>query len=81
LEETIAVQKWLALYNRGFEGWSTYRIYGFPTMNIPPVSLEDVPRRYTYPEDEPSINGSSYEAAASAMGGDLKSSKVFWDVN
>lgn len=80
-QETISVQKWLALYNRGFEGWSTYRIYGYPAMNIPPVSLEDVPRRYTYPEDEPSINGTSYAAAAAAMGGDLKSSTVFWDVN
>ncbi|WP_456378435.1 SusD/RagB family nutrient-binding outer membrane lipoprotein [Lutibacter sp.] len=80
-QETISIQKWLALYNRGFEGWANYRIYGYPTMNIPPVSLEAVPRRYTYPEDEPSINGDSYTAAASAMGGDLKSSKVFWDVN
>lgn len=80
-QETISVQKWLALYNRGFEGWANYRIYGYPTMNIPPVSLEAVPRRYTYPEDEPSINGDSYSAASSAMGGDLKSSRVFWDVN
>jgi hypothetical protein len=80
-QETIAQQKWLALYNRGFEGWATYRLYGFPAMNIPPVSLEPVPRRYTYPNDEPTRNGASYNAAASAMGGDLKSSRVFWDVN
>lgn len=80
-QETIAVQKWLALYGRGFEGWSNYRIYGYPTMIVPPVSNELVPRRYTYPVDEPSINGSNYTAASAAMGGDLKSSKVFWDVN
>lgn len=79
-QETVATQKWLALFHRGFEGWTTYRKYGFPMLNIPPISMEPVPRRYTYPIDEPSINGPSYAAAASAMGGDLKSSRVFWDV-
>ncbi len=78
-QEKIAVQKWLHLFNRGFEAWSTYRKYGFPAMNIPAVSLEAVPRRYTYPIDEPSRNGASWSAAASAMGGDEKSSRVFWD--
>jgi len=80
-QETIAVQKWLALYGRGFEGWSNYRIYGYPTMIVPPSSNEDVPRRYTYPADEPSVNGTNYDAASADMGGDTKSSKVFWDVN
>lgn len=80
-QETVAVQKWLHLFNRGFEAWSTYRKYGFPMMNIPPTSGENVPRRYTYPNDEPSRNGASYTAAAAAMGGDLKTSKVFWDVD
>ncbi|WP_149274823.1 SusD/RagB family nutrient-binding outer membrane lipoprotein [Pareuzebyella sediminis] len=79
-QETIATQKWIALFNRGFEAWTTYRKYGFPAMNPAPISMEDVPRRYTYPVDEPSRNGASYQAAASAMGGDLKSSRVFWDV-
>ena len=76
-QETVATQKWLALFNRGFEGWTTYRKYGFPALNVPPVSMEAVPRRFTYPVDEPSRNGASYSAAASAMGGDLKSSTVF----
>ncbi|MCB0375047.1 MAG: SusD/RagB family nutrient-binding outer membrane lipoprotein [Sinomicrobium sp.] len=80
-QEAIATQKWLALYNRGFEGWSTYKLYGYPIMNIPPISMEAVPRRYTYPIDEPTVNGASYQAASQAMGGDLKSSRVFWDVN
>ncbi|NNE77399.1 MAG: SusD/RagB family nutrient-binding outer membrane lipoprotein, partial [Pricia sp.] len=79
-QETVAVQKWIHLYNRGFEAWTTYRLYGYPEMNPAPISMEDVPRRYTYPVDEPSRNGASYQAAASAMGGDMKSSRVFWDV-
>lgn len=79
-QQKIATQKWLALFNRGFEGWSTYRQYGFPVMNTAAVSAEAVPRRYTYPIDEASINGSNYQAASTAMGGDLKTSKVFWDL-
>lgn len=78
-QETVATQKWIALFNRGFEAWTTYRKYGFPAMNPAPISMEDVPRRYTYPVDEASRNRASYSAAAAAMGGDLKSSKVFWD--
>ncbi|MBT2162406.1 SusD/RagB family nutrient-binding outer membrane lipoprotein [Zobellia barbeyronii] len=80
-QEKIAVQKWLHLFNRGFEAWSTYRKYDFPMMNIPPTSGEDVPRRYTYPVNEPTRNGASYSAASAAMGGDTKASTVFWDVN
>jgi len=80
-QEKIAVQKWIHLFNRGFEAWTTYRCYGYPEMTIPPISLEPVPRRYTYPIDEPSRNGASHAAAATAMGGDTKASRVFWDVN
>lgn len=78
-QETIATQKWLALFNRGFEAWSTYRMYGYPMMNTPPVSLEPVPRRFTYPVEQATLNGANYTQAGSDMGGDLKSSKVFWD--
>ena len=78
-EEKIATQKWLALYNRGFEAWTTYRLFGYPSMNVPPVSGEPVPRRYVYPNDEPDTNGDNYDAASQLLGGDLKSSKVFWD--
>ena len=78
-QESLAVQKWIHLFNRGFEAWTTYRIYGFPEMNPAPIAMEPVPRRYTYPVDETSRNGASYAAAASAMGGDEKSSRVFWD--
>jgi len=80
-EEKIGTQKWLALYNRGFEAWTSYRIFGYPSMNVPPISLESVPRRYVYPNDEPDRNGTNYNTASQLLGGDLKSSKVFWDVN
>ena len=79
-QETVAVQKWIHLFNRGFEAWTTYRLYGAPALKTTPFSNEQPPRRYTYPNDEPSVNGPGYQAGASAMGGDEKTSRVFWDV-
>lgn len=79
-QETVAVQKWLHLFNRGFEAWTTYRLYGAPTLKITPITKEQSPRRYTYPNDEPTVNGPGYKAAVSAIGGDEKSTRVFWDV-
>lgn len=79
-QETVAAQKWIHLFNRGFEAWTTYRLYDAPALKTTPLTNEQSPRRYTYPNDEPSVNGPGYTAAASAMGGDEKSSRVFWDV-
>lgn len=79
-QETVAVQKWIHLFNRGFEAWTTYRLYGAPDLKTTPFSNEQSPRRYTYPNDEPSVNGPGYQAAVDAIGGDEKSTRVFWDV-
>lgn len=81
-KQVIGTQKYLALYGRGFEAWSTWRMLNYPdTFTRPPISAEPVPRRYYYPNNEPQLNGENYETAAAAMGGDEKSSKVFWDVS
>jgi len=81
-QEKIGTQKWFALYGRGFEAWSSWRRLGFPGMNQPPLAETpngEVPRRYIYPLDEPDVNGTNYNAAAQAMGGDTLLSKPFWD--
>lgn len=80
-KEKIAKQKWLALYNRGFEGWSTFRLYDAPTMNIAVQAGTLPPTRFTYPVTEFSLNGDNVAAAATAIGGDNLMTKVFWDVN
>jgi hypothetical protein len=78
-KEVIATQKWVALYNRGFEAWSTWRLYDAPTMNVSAEAGTTPPTRYNYSVDEYSINGTSVSAANS--GSDLVTDKVFWDVN
>jgi len=79
-KEKIAMQKWIAMYNRGFEGWSTYRVYNAPTMNIAAGAGTTPPMRYTYPVTEYSLNGENVNAASGTIGGDDLFTKVFWDM-
>ncbi|PQJ69514.1 SusD/RagB family nutrient-binding outer membrane lipoprotein [Polaribacter butkevichii] len=80
-KETIGNQKYIALYGRGFEAWSSWRLLDYPnTFTRPSISKEAVPRRYLYGNDDKDVNPDNYAAASAAMGGDLKSSRVFWDI-
>ena len=80
-QEKIGNQKYLALYGRGFEAWSSWRMLDYPnTFTRPQDNPIAVPRRVYYPNNEPQLNGANYDAAVAAMGGDELDSKVFWDV-
>lgn len=80
-KKSIGIQKYIALYGRGFEAWSSWRVLDYPDTFIrPEISEEPVPRRYLYGNDDGDVNSVNYEAASSAMGGDLKSSRIFWDI-
>lgn len=76
----IGEQKWIALYNRGFDAWTEWRRLDFPVLNVPPgMTYSDIPLRFTYPVNEQNLNKANYDAAASAIGGDLVKTKLFWD--
>jgi len=79
--EKIGVQKWIALYNRGFEAWSSWRKLDFPKLPNAAQSGLPVPLRFTYPVSEATLNGANWEAASSAIGGDEQQTPVFWDQN
>jgi len=78
-KEVIGTQKWLALYNRGFEAWTEWRRFDFPVLVAPADAYSDVPLRYTYPIAEQTLNGANYNAASAAIGGDDVSTRLFWD--
>ncbi|WP_179354548.1 SusD/RagB family nutrient-binding outer membrane lipoprotein [Winogradskyella vidalii] len=78
--EKIGTQFWLAMYNRGFEGWTVWRKYDYPVMNIAVESENPVPLRYTYPVDEQNLNVDNWDAASAAIGGDSQTTKLFWDI-
>jgi len=79
-KELIGIQKWLALYNRGMEGWCVWRTFDWPVLNPPPdLSYTDIPFRMPYPYNEPDLNPDNYAAAAAAIGGDDIRTRLFWD--
>jgi hypothetical protein len=84
-KEKIGVQKWIALNNRGIDAWIEWRKFDYPALLPPsggsvPVGLQ-MPVRLIYPINEQTLNGENRTAAASAIGGDVATTKLWWDVN
>lgn len=84
-KDKIGNQAWIAYFNRGFESWTTWRRLDAPALVAPASAYSEadgvIPRRFTYPVNEQTVNGTSYQAAATAIGGDRLATRVFWDVN
>jgi hypothetical protein len=80
-KEKIGTQFWLAMYNRGFAGWTVWRKYNAPSFNLPGDTGNPVPTRYTYPVNEQNLNPTNWTAASSAIGGDNQTTKLFWDID
>lgn len=80
-KEVIGTQKWIALFNRGMEAWTSIRLLDYPEMATPVDAITGYPTRYTYPIVEQTINAASWSAAADAIGGDLAETMLFWDLN
>lgn len=84
-KEKIGFQKWLALYNRGWEAWVEWRRLDYPRLappsggNINPATPLFIPVRMIYPINEQTLNGANREAAAAAIGGDVLTTKLWWD--
>ncbi len=78
-KQKIGTQKWIALYNRPYEGWLEIRRLDQPKIATPINAKSGFPTRLSYPSTEQTLNGASYTAAASAIGGDIVTTKLFWD--
>ncbi|WP_345991973.1 SusD/RagB family nutrient-binding outer membrane lipoprotein [Chryseobacterium sp. Chry.R1] len=78
-KQKIGKQFWIAMYNRGFEAWTVWRKYDAPALRLPAATKAPVPNRFTYPVRETTLNGSNYNQAAAAIGGDQLQTKLFWD--
>lgn len=78
-KQKIGEQKWIALYNRGWEEWIEWRRLDFPALVAPPTADSPIPLRLTYTVPEQNLNKTNYDAAAAAIGGDVVTTKLFWD--
>ena len=81
-KQKIGTQKYIALYNRGFDAWTNWRRLDYPKFNVPSgKTYADIPVRFTYPALEATLNNANYKAAGTAIGSDKLTTKLFWDKN
>jgi len=81
-QQKIGEQAWIALYNRGFEAWTSYRRLDYPILSAPANAfggLTKVPVRYSYPAAEKQTNLTNVNEAITAIGGNTLLTPVFWD--
>lgn len=78
-KQVIGIQKWLALYNRGWDAWIEWRRLDYPQLQPAHDALSDIPLRYPYPVNEQNVNRANFEKAAEDIGGDDVSTKLWWD--
>jgi hypothetical protein len=84
-KEKIGKQAWIAFFNRPMESWNSYRRLDYPALVAPAnaVAAADgqIPKRYTYPINEQTVNNANWAAASDAIGGNKLATKIFWDKN
>jgi hypothetical protein len=82
--QALGVQKWISLYERAFDAWTEFRRLDYPQLKAPDAQYRPVystvPVRYPYPATERTLNNENFAAAASAIGGDEATTRIFWDV-
>lgn len=77
--EKIGTQKWIALYNRGWDSWIEVRRLDYPALVAPASAVSAFPVRITYPVNEQNLNTANFNTAAASIGGDMVTTKLFWD--
>ncbi|SEH27753.1 SusD/RagB family nutrient-binding outer membrane lipoprotein [Chryseobacterium culicis] len=79
-KQSIGVQAWIAMFNKGLACWNFTRRLDYPILVNPPKSnLSSVPYRMPYSDQEYVLNGANVKAAAIKIGGDKATTKLFWD--
>ncbi|WP_281231838.1 SusD/RagB family nutrient-binding outer membrane lipoprotein [Flavobacterium gelatinilyticum] len=82
-KKSIGEQAWVAMFNQALTSWNFWRRLDFPVLLAPPTAINNaggkVPVRMAYPVLEQQANNSNWKAASDAIGGDLLTTKLFWD--
>ncbi|WP_111308418.1 SusD/RagB family nutrient-binding outer membrane lipoprotein [Confluentibacter sediminis] len=81
--EQINTQYWAAVFLDEYEAYANWRRTGFPVLtpvNYPGnVTNGTIPRRLTYYTADAVTNTENYNAAVSAQGPDLLTTRMWWD--
>jgi len=81
----INTQYYINTFSDEYETFANWRRSGYPELEtvsyVGNVTNGTIPRRFTYPTSESSVNSSHYkEAVARLTNGDKMTSRVWWDV-
>jgi hypothetical protein len=78
-QESIGIQKWLALYTNGLEAWAEWRRLDYPQLQVPEAAVTGfIPVRALYTSDELGNNGDAVSNAGISNDMDVA---PYWDVN
>ncbi len=77
--QRIALQRWIAAFPNGCEGWAEQRRTGVPNLKTTRFATGAFVNRYVYGNNDYGLNNANTVAAAAAMGGDTQDAKVWWD--
>lgn len=85
--EKISVQKWLACYPEGCEGWANQRRTGYPKLfkvvvnnSQGKISTDEMVRRIPFPAALQNDNPDQYNKLKSGLGGeDTGGTRLWWD--
>lgn len=79
----IGEQVWIATINNFYETFANWRRTGYPELtpvNYPGnVTNGTIPRRLEYSQGEASVNAANFDEAVQRIGGDLFTTRVWWD--
>jgi hypothetical protein len=78
----IAIQRHIATYPDGLQGWCEWRRTGYPVLTPAEDAItgDGIVRRYVYASGEYTTNKDAVEAAVTTIpGGDDQDSRVWWD--
>ncbi|HEX6983150.1 MAG TPA: SusD/RagB family nutrient-binding outer membrane lipoprotein [Balneolaceae bacterium] len=87
--QSLGVQKWLAMYMQGIQGWAEWRRLDFEGVLVPPESGKlavtfptPIAIRYPYPSDEYNLNEENVTTAVQNQGWDEddQGQFVWWDI-
>jgi len=81
----INEQYWVATFGNGLETFSNWKRSGYPVLvpaNVATILTGgEIPRRLPYPGSEKLNNPTNVAAAIAQQGGDLLTTRMWWDVN
>ena len=80
--QKIQTQQYISYYPDGIQAWSNWRRTAIPALTPTPSATnasKQIPRRYTYGQNEYSVNAAGVADAVTRLGTDTEDKRVWWD--